>query len=299
MRSFTVARPASVLATLFFCAVLAACDNEPVREYHGILYFGAGGYLGQFNLADGSSSVVVGVGDANIREVHEMQRNRVLLVLDVFESTRQVTKISWLDTKTYQVTALFQGTKVAWLPEYETYLYDDGSRLSAVTHSEEQDTDNIILDHRLNAVTTIHIVSESHAIFDAGPRDAPTIHQYDVVTRQVWDLERLAELCHLRGSAWISARNKLACRSRADSGRFLLSDIDGLDVESLPLPEGRQFSLVKEITGQNALVVSELEKASIGGKRGLPVFAMDLDTGELTEISGDQHLGDAVALAIN
>ena len=299
MRLITTVRPATIVAALSISLLLTGCGKEPARQYHGLLYFGAGAYLGQFNLADGSSSVVVGVGDANIREVHEMQRNRVLLVLDVFESTRNVTKISWLDTKTYQVMALFQGTKVAWFPEYETYLYDDGVRLSAVTLSEDQDTDNIILDHRLNAVTTLHVVSESRAIFDAGPRDAPTIHQYDVVTRQTWDLEKLAELCHFRGSAWISDRNKLACRSRADGDRFLLTDIDGFDVESLPLPEGRQFRLIKEITGQNALVVSEQISSRVGGKQELPVFVMDLDTGELTEISGDQHLGESVALAIN
>ena len=282
-------------ALLMLCASFAACETRTEHKLHGVLYFGAGSYLGAFNIGDGSSTVVSSVGDANIRDVHEMQGNRVLLVMDVFENTREVSRISWLDTRTLQITALFQGVKVAWLPEFETYVYDDGARLSAVSLSLDQDTDNAILTHRLNAVSTIHVVSESAVIFDAGPRDARTIHHYDVETRILTSLDALAATCNLRASVWVADKQKIACRAFAEGGRYVLSSLDASDAIPLALPEDRRFRAVKALPGQGALIVTEVTPARSGGRPDLPVSAFMLESGELLPISGNQHLGDSVA----
>ncbi len=280
----------------FLCLVLSACDGAPEREYHGSLYFGAGNYVGEFNLSSGESEVVASVGDANVRGVHAMDDDRVLLAIEAFEHTRNVAKISSINVESLHVTALFQGTRVAWLPKFETYVYDDGARLAAVTHSADYDTDNVVLNHRVNAVSTIHVVSESAVIFDAGPRDARTIYHYDVQNGALSELDDLASICTLRRSAWVEGRRKLACRGTLPADPYVLVGLDGHEPDPLSLPQHAGYRVVAALPGQDALVVTRDEASMIGGRPARPVEVLDLGTGELTRLSNDQHLGESVAL---
>ena len=290
-------RPALMLLIVFSVAVVAAsCEQSPNRAYSGHVYFGAGSYLGLFDLADGSSGVVVNVGNANIQQVRPMQGSKVLVVLRVFEKTREVSKIAWIDTRSLQQTALFEGVAVAFLPARETYVYDDGARISASSRDSDFETTNVILDHRLGALSTIHAVSDTGVIFDAGSREEPTILHYDVDTRALTSLDALAAICTLPESIWDADSERLLCRDKTNPNAYLKVNLDGSEVVTLPLPADRPIRLVAALPGQQAALVTETRPNRMGGRADLTVSVLDFENGNLSTLVKDQHLGATVAV---
>lgn len=274
--------------------LIAACSGDPPPKYYGFLYFGAGGYLGKFSLRDGSSSIVRGVGDANIREVDELHDSRVLLSLDAIENDREVAKIAWLDVRTFQDTTLFAGVAAVWLPEVHTYIYDDGSRLSAASTHRDFETDNVILDHRINDVTEIVPVSPSSVVFELGQDERRKIWHYDAGSAELVELDRFAEICSLQHSSWIVPRHQMACRSEV-TGAYVLIGLDGEIAGTLALPEGREQQALEYIADQNLLVFVEPWRTAVFGQPRIAVWVHELDTANTHRIAKHQHLGRSTA----
>ena len=275
--------------------LLAACEAKPTSGAQGKLYFGAGGYLGRFDLADGSSEVVASVGQANIREVHDLVGPRVLLVMDVFENQRQISRISWLDVRTLQVTALFSGVAVAYLPDIETYVYDSGVRLAAASTNPDYTTSNVILEHAPNHISSLIPVSGQALIFASREKSRQVIYHYDALTASLQPLDRLAAVCDLDGAVWIHERRLLACPAADAGDAYRLVDLQGRTAGKLGISGVGQFRIVYALAGQPWLIATERRAGSFGGRPTTAVWALHLDTGEQFELAENQHLGAAVA----
>ena len=275
-------------------ALLAACGSEAPPKYYGFLYFGAGGYLGKFSLRDGSTSIVSSAGNANIRRVDEMYGTRVLLSLDAIENNREVAKISWLDVRTLQDTSLFGGVAAVWLPDVDTYIYDDGSRLSAASTNPDYVTDNVIMEHRLNALAEILVVSGTAVLFQSGHAERRRLWRYDADTAVLVELVALGRLCGLRHAVWVSSRGLLACRSET-TGRYMLVSLDGETLGELALPEGNEFRAIEYVDDQQLIVLKEPWRSALLGQPRSAVWVHELESGVTRRISRHQHLGNATA----
>lgn len=280
------------VAVIVVACLLLGCGGDAVPKYHGFLYFGAGSYLGKFSLRDGSSSIVSSVGNANIREVDQLHGSRLLLSLDAIENNREVAKITWLDVRTLQDTALFAGVAAVWVPDVQTYIYDDGSRLSAASTHRDYVTDNVIMDHRINDLAEILVVSPTSIVFQIGFRERRRIWQYDVDSASTAELEPLANVCSLRHSAWISVRRQLACKTQS-SGDYVLVGLDGQVAAMLALPEGREFEALEYVPDQDLLIFSEPWRSAVMEEPRTAVWAYDFDSGDTHRISEHQYLGNS------
>ena len=72
-------RPAILLLLVAFAMLLVACRPPEQPEMRGSLYFGAGNYLAELDLRDGSTSVVANLGDVEIQEMSSQLDERLLL----------------------------------------------------------------------------------------------------------------------------------------------------------------------------------------------------------------------------
>ncbi|MEL7185475.1 MAG: hypothetical protein AAFN50_03430, partial [Pseudomonadota bacterium] len=261
---------------------------------HGHLYFGAGGYLGKFSLADGSSDVVTGVGNANIREVDELYGKRLLLSLDAIENNREVAKITWLDVRTLQDTTLFAGVAAVWVPDVKTYVYDDGSRLSAASTHSDFRTDNVIMDHRINDIAEILVVSGTAILFQVGYAERREVWHYEVGSQALTKLQAVNRVCGLRHSVWIAAQNLLACRSES-TGRYVLVGLDGEVSAELPLPDGHDFEAIEYIADQQLIVFSEPWRSALIRQPRNAVWVHELQSGRSERIAEHQYLGNSTA----
>lgn len=274
--------------------LLASCSGETPPKYHGFLYFGAGGYLGKFSLRDGSSSIVSGVGDANIREVDELYGTRVLLAIDSNENNQDVARIIWVDVKTFQDTALYAGVAAAWIPDVHTYIYDDGSRLSAASTHRDYVTDNVIMDHRINDLVEMLVVSPSSVVFEMGRDERRKIWRYDAGTAELTELEQLANVCSLRHSAWIAPDNEVACKSET-TGEYVRVSLGGEVGSTLELPADREFEAIEYVADQDLLVFVERWNTAVINTPRAAVWVHELDTGETVRIAKHQYLGRSTA----
>lgn len=273
---------------------LAACGGEPAPKYHGFLYFGAGGYLGKFSLRDGSSSIVVSVGDANVREVDALHGSRLLLSLDAIENNRDVAKIVWFDTRTFQQSALYAGVAAVWLPDVHTYIYDDGSRLSAASTHRDFITDNVVMEHRINELVDILVISPASAVFQIGLAEHSRVWRYDAGLADLSELAELATTCSLRHAAWVKSREQLACRSRT-TGAYILVGLDGETTQTLALPDEREFEILEYVPDQELLVLVEPWRTTVFKQPRTAVWVYELESGETHRIAKHQYLGRSAA----
>lgn len=281
----------SVIAVIL---LIAGCTGEPPPKYYGFLYFGAGEYLGKFSLRDGSSSIVKSVGEANIRDVEELEGARVLLSIDAMENDREVSRIIWVDVATFQDKSLYGGVTAVWLPELHTYIYDDETRLSAASASRDFATDNVIMDHRINGLIEILVVSPWSAIFEIGRDERRKIWHYDAGTAELTEMEQFANVCSLRHSVWIARDKEVACRSEV-TGEYMRVSLDGDVGDVIELPEGKEFEAIEYVADQNLLVFVERWNTAVINRPRAAVWVHELDTGVTVRIAKHQHLGRSTA----
>lgn len=278
------------LAVTIVVLLIAGCGGDPTPKYYGFLYFGAGEYLGKLSLRDGSSSIVRSVGEANIREVDGLHGRRVLLSIDALENNREVSRIIWVDVETFQDTSLFAGVAAVWLPDVHTYIYDDGSRLSAASTHRDFVTDNVIMDHRINDLAEMLVVSPTAVVFEVGQDERRQIWHYDAGFAELRELADLADTCSLRHSAWLASSSQIVCRSLS-SGQYVTVGLDGKVADVLALPDEREFEVLEYVADQNILVLVEHWRTALFDRPRAAVWVHELDTGATVRIAKHQYLG--------
>ena len=278
-----------------FVSFLVACERTSDNTLSGSLYFPAGNYLGRYELADGSSEIVVGMGEANVRYVGANKGTRLLLVLETTADQQDGWRIVWLDTKTHQITTLFQGLAAVFLPVIESYVYDDGTRLSIVSFDPDYVADGELYPHRLNAVRDIVAVSDRSVVFeDRSDSSDGGIFHYDAGRRSLRRLANLSQRCSLRAALWIAEHEALLCREAVQDSVYRLIDLEGRVVQQLVWPADRAFAALAWLPDVSRVLVSETRHSRWGGRSRSILWSYELATGELSKLSSNQQLGGSV-----
>ena len=284
-------RRVSIVAVLL--VMLVACQSQQQPEMRGSLYFGAGNYLAEMDLRDGSTSVVANLGDAAIREISPQQTERLLLT--VFDTVNQqdVHRLVLYDIASRQTLDLATGRHGRYLPGTRVLVYDDGTTLIMTERVSGRWETTEILKHRHNARLRVVPISAARLLYaEAGS----LIHVYDRDTRQSTELAVLSERCDLDDTLWLPETERLICRTEVADGsyRYPLVSLDGATHGELYLPSSKSFRPLAWLPDQDALVLSEQWRGLVSDRQRSAVWIYRFDDGKAFRLVDDQYLGDWV-----
>jgi hypothetical protein len=276
--------------------VLVSCGSSEKTGYHGYLYFAKGAYLMRFSLRDADLSVAAILGEKTIRDVSPFGENKLLIAESESVNRQKVHRISWVDVKTGQVSALYSGVIARYLPHSGLIIYDDGLKLFEVAIAGDSSSE-IIFSHKMNQVSTVMVVSDDIVLFETIDTGQRLIRSYDVLTGALHKLDRLSTVCRLEQAIWIDDLDQLACKQQtkqADDAHYVLVNLDGETTGSLALPKGKRFDALAYVSAQNALILTESWRGMFGGEERSSVWVYDIHSGESHLLAKNQNLGSSV-----
>jgi hypothetical protein len=286
-----------MLLLLLLMPALSSCDrSEQDSGYHGYLYFAKGAYLMRFALRDASLSVVTNLGDKTIQDLSKFVENKLLIAETASVNRRKVYRISWIDVKTGQTSALYAGVFARYLAESGQIVYDDGDRLFAVAIFGDSSSETIF-SHRMNQLSKVMVGPVGTVLFETSDAGVRHIHSYDLMTGTLETLDRLSEVCRLEHAVWIDDLDQMACKEQSspvDQGHYVLANLDGDVSGELNLPEGKQFNALAYIADQSALILTERWSSLLGGRANSAVWIHNIQSGENRRLAKNQNLGSSV-----
>lgn len=279
--------------------ILLSCGASERGKYHGSLYYGQGPYLMQLSLGDGSVTVVNNLGDRTIRDVSDLGGDKLLIAETAWIQSKSVPRISWFDLKTGQSAVLYSGVLARYVADAGVIVYDDGSKLYAVPQLGTG-TDEILVSHGLNQLSTLTVVSGHIVLFETVVAGQPVIHSWNAVTGELQRLDALTAACRLSGAVWIDSLQRLACKGRSSARTdvdYALADLAGAIDGALGLPADKRFVALAYITGQDAVVLKESWKGVLGSQDKSAVWIHDVRTGANHRLARNLNLGNSVVYA--
>lgn len=284
------------LSLLLLIPLLYSCERSSPPEFHGRLYFASGNYIGEFDLAQGTSVAVANRGAVTIRNVAAFSGDLLLLAEMATVEGRPAPRITWLNLENGQAETLYAGVIARYLPVPAALIWDDGLNLHVTARRRNSNVNAEITSHGQNQLSTIVDVSEHMVLFEVGIAEQRLIQSYDVVKRELLARDALSEICRLAGAVWIGDRQQLACPARDQSGtgtQYLLVNLNGELRGHLTLPDDKQFVALAYAGDQHALILTERWTSVVGGAERFGVWAYDLIDGKSHRLVSNQYLGDS------
>ena len=279
---------------------LAACESPDQGDFHGYLYFAKASYLARFSLRDASLTIVDNRGNREIRDVSGFGPDKLLIAESESINRKNVSRISWIDLKTGQSTALYSGMLARFLSDSDVIVYDNGLKLFAVSLSGDPGGDEVIVSHRRNQLSAIIEVMSDVVLFEIHENGEKVIRSYDMVTGESRILDALSAACSLDGAVWIDEIEQLACRERSgddEISAYILTSLEGEVGPRLVLPEGGQFLALTFVDSQGILILKEKWTSEFGTRQNSAVWAHDIRSGRNYRIAKNQNLGTSVVYA--
>jgi hypothetical protein len=289
----TACRKSRGIACLLFLAPTVACQPEAQEELRGSLFFGAGEYLAELELHNGSVNIEASLGDVEIQGVSPQADKRLLLT--VFGSVNQQDKHSLVlyDLGTRQTLTIAYGRSGHYLPGSGTLVYDDGVSLILAERDDEGWQKTEALRHAYNAPLLVTPLSATRFLYEIGGQG---IHLYDTVSKRAMELSALGQRCQLDASLWDSQSERLLCRGRLDNGsyEYVMAGLDGAVTATLDLPPSRRLQPIAFLHDQGALVLTEIWRRKLSDRQNHAVWIYRLEDGVFYRLLDNQHLGRTV-----
>lgn len=291
-------RFARIVLSLAAALLLASCGPSPERSFHGYLYFVQSPYLMRFSLRDGSLSMVTHLGNTTVRELSAFGEDRLLIAETASVNRRNVARIAWIDLKTGQSEALYEGVQARFVEKAGAIVYDDGGTLYAVYLAGGEGADAEVLTHRRNQLTAMLEVADGELLVETNEDGQPVIHGFRADSRALRRLDALAARCRLDGAVWIAGLEKLVCRERdgAEAG-YVFTDLDGQPLGRPALPGEGAWRALAYVADQGLVVFRQSQKG-FGGKSDPAVWAHDVHTGENHLLSDSHDLGTSAVYGV-
>ena len=276
-----------------FALQLAACQPSEQPEMRGSLYFGAGNYLAELDLRDGSTSVVANLGDVDIQEMSSQLDERLLLSVLGSVNQQELHRLVLFDIESRQTLPLVTGRHGRYLPGTRVLVYDDGTKIVMTERLEGGWESKEILQHRYNAQVRILPISATRFLY---AEVGSAIQLYDKTTGESTRLDVLGEHCDLDYTIWLPRHEKLLCRSQVDDDTFTypLVSLDGSVSEQLNLPGSQSFRPLVWLPDQDAVVLSEQWYRALSDRERSAVWVYRFEDGSAFRLVGDQYVGNWV-----
>ena len=145
----------SLAKFLVLLPLLQSCEQHELPDFHGRLFFASGNYVGELDLAEGTSVIVANRGAVTINDISGFGENRFLLAETAIVETLEVPRISWVDIETGRAETLYSGVAARYLSAHSALVWDDGSRLHVTSRRRISSVNAQIVSHNLNQLSTI------------------------------------------------------------------------------------------------------------------------------------------------
>lgn len=277
--------------------LLVGCDADDRPDRHGRLLFGAGSYIGEFDLRDGSSAPVVNLGDVTVDHLSPFPNGDLLITMRVYSNGRETSTIIRYNLRNNETLTMFPGLMAEYMAGARAVIYDDGSNL-IITHRSEAWRDEITIDyHGSTSRPALSRMSENEVLFSSAVDGEPMIYRFDVRNDERTALPGLAAVCSVDGAIWITSLELLLCKSWSDKnspGRYVLSSLDGKQVESPGLVAEGTLRAVAYLPDQGLVVFTQRLESWAGGQSRNGIWIYEIDSAAHYQIAKDQYLGTSV-----
>ena len=122
---------------------------------------------------------------------------------------------------------------------------------------------------------------------------------YDVPSKAKTDLPSLGNKCRLTGAIWLPDDEILVCPGRGSPTKFHMLTLEGAESSEVILPDGARYGAVGFLPEQRYVIFAGQSLARSDARRPYPVIACQLDTGVVSEITGNQYLGGSTVFTLN
>lgn len=285
------------MSLLLGLALVSGCESEHEREYWGSLYFGAGSYLGQLDLRDGSVAVLANLGDTEIEEVGSFGDEQLLLSVFGPVNRKDTFRLMNYELDGGGRATLIQGRHGRYLPQPEALIYDDGAHLNVRLYGDSAMRELPVIQHRFGASVRILPVSDTGFLYSIDPDK--TISFFDVELQESKPLAELSARCGLDGAIWIAERAAVLCKRQEDVPDYALISLDGRVESILNIPDARRFRALAYLADQDALVLTEEWRTLVSGSTKHAVWIYDLKDDGMLRLAENQHLGSSVVYRRN
>lgn len=282
-----------ILGLLLF----SGCQSDEKREYWGYLYFGAGAYLGQLDLRDGSVAVMANLGDTVIRELDAFGDDQLLLSVFGPVNRKDTHRLMQFELDTLGLGTLINGGHGRFLPVPEALIFDDGAHLRVRIFGGRAMEELTVIQHRFGSRPRVLQISETRFLFSVDPDDA--IFSFDVDTRETLALPELSNECRLDGALWIEARDALLCKRDGESNIYGFVGLDGAAHGELVIPDAVPYRAVAYLADQDAVVLTEAWNTVVSDSTRYSIWIYDLASNSSVRLVKDQYLGTSVVYRSN
>ena len=277
--------------------VLAGCEAGEEREYRGHLYFGAGAYLGQMDLRDGSITVLANLGDTVILELDDFGDEQLLLTVFGPVNHKDTFRLMQYELGNGGLATFIIGRHGRYLPEPEALIYDEGAHLKVRLYGGNAMEELTVIQHRFGAAAHVRQVSDAQFLYSVDPDSA--IFLFDVDSRVSEPLPELSAQCSLDGALWIHKIGALLCKRGGGDPNYALISLAGEIQEVLAIPDAGSFRAIAYLDDQDALVLTEAWNTIVSGSARHAVWIYDLKNDRMVRLVKDQYLGQSVVYRTN
>ena len=280
------------MSLLLGLTLVSGCDSGDDREYWGHLYFGAGSYLGQLDLRDGSVSVLANLGDTEIEEVGAFGDEQLLLSVFGPVNRKDTFRLMYYELASSGRATLIHGRHGRYLPLPEALIYDDGAHLNVRLYGDSAMEELPVVQHRFGARARILPVSDTGFLYSIDPDSA--ISSFDVESKERTSLGALSARCGLDGAIWIADRAAVLCKQKGDVSNYALIGLNGTVERVLEIEDAGRFRALAYLADQDALVLTERWQTLVSGSERQAVWIYDLKNDGMLRLAENQHLGSSV-----
>lgn len=282
------------MSLLLALLLVSGCESEEEREYWGFLYFGAGTYLGQLDLRDGSVAVLANLGDTEIEELDLFGDEQLLLSVFGPVNRKDAYRLMQYEFGNGGLGTLINGRHGRYLPVPDALIYDDGAHVNVRLYGDSTMEELSVVQHRFGATARVLQVSDTRFLYSIDPDGA--ISSFDVELKVSQPLAELSGQCGLDGALWIASRAALLCKRQ---GEYVFVELDGRILGNLEIPDVAPFRALAYLADQDALVLTESWKTLVSGSTKHAVWIYDLKNDGMVRLARNQHLGLSVAYRRN
>jgi hypothetical protein len=284
----------SLLLGLLF---LSGCESGEDREYHGHLYFGAGGYLGKFDLRNGSVEVMTNLGDTAIEELGSFGDEQLLLSVFGPVNRKDTFRLMYYAFSGGGLATLLDGRHGRYLPEPNALVFDDGVYLNVRMYGDGAMEEVAVAQHRFGATARVLLISDTQFLYSIDPEQA--IVSFDVASQASQPLGELSRDCGLDGAVWIAERAALLCKRSGEVRDYALMTLDGTVQRILDIRDIERFRALAYLPDQDAVVLTERWKTLVSGRTRHAVWVYDLENDQMVRVVKSQRLGTSVVYRPN
>ena len=272
--------------------LLASCQQAGDLYINSKVFFAWGEYLGEFNLRDGSSTIVGHLGDVTIQRVSEFRGEQLLVSLIAYGRAVETQLVVSVTPDTGGRQIIGEGESAVYLPGSDSIIYSTASALVANPRrggGRKLQLISTLLGMRL---VKIMVLDADRILFEVEQQQMRRTYLYDHRLDTPPQLTTLSKICRMHDSAPV--HGAIACRLRDNDKRYAIVSPEGRVLRHLELPFSSSARILGPCDNTRLVIFWESRRPIFRSRPRHAVWVYNLDTSAATRVSRNQYLGTSI-----